>query len=125
MERRDVDRIPFEMFLNQYVDERLHRGVTSNLSPTGLYVNRVAQGVLARSRRLVQLEFALPGTREVIWALGEVRRDELDLAQGLIHGTAIRLVELARAHRRLLRDFVEDHARLSLCAGSSSPPPSW
>jgi hypothetical protein len=112
-ERRDLDRVPLEIFLNQYVDERLHRAVTTNVSPTGIFVNRVHGGLpklITRSSRLVQLEFELPGTGEVIWARGEVRRDELEAggasAQSMVHGSGIYLVDIARGHRELLRDWV-------------------
>jgi hypothetical protein len=111
-ERRD-DRVPLEMFLNQYVDDRLHRAVTTNVSPTGLYVNRVLGGLprlLTRDSRFVQLEFELPGTGEIIWARGEVRRDELELDAGAepgpIHGAGIHLVDIAQGHQQLLREWV-------------------
>ena len=83
MNRREVDRIPLKMFLNEYVQDRPHRAVTTNISPTGLYVNRVfAAGKkhlqFGREDRYVQLEFALPGTSDTIWARGEIRYDELD-----------------------------------------------
>jgi hypothetical protein len=112
-ERRDLDRVPLEIFLNQYVDERLHRAVTTNVSPTGIFINRVHGGLpklITRASRFVQLEFELPGTGEIIWARGEVRRDELEIdrddAPGLVHGSGIHLVEIARGHRELLRDWV-------------------
>jgi hypothetical protein len=104
------------MFLNQYVDERLERGVTSNVSPTGLYLHRVLRHSLGRSSRFVQLEFQIPGTREIVWARGEVRRDELELPpwrrdSELVHGSGVRLLEMPRAHRRMWRDFVYEKKR--------------
>jgi hypothetical protein len=110
---RDHDRIPYEMFLNQYVDERLERGVTSNVSPTGLYVHRPLKQHLGRSTRYVQLEFQFPESNEVIWALGEVRRDELELPpwrrdSQIVHGSGVKLVEMPRAHARMWREFVHE-----------------
>jgi hypothetical protein len=122
-ERRDLDRVPVEIFLNQYVDDRLHRAVTANVSPTGLYVNRLLHRraqLMTRGSRFVQLEFALPGTSDVLWALGEVRHDELELPLGraeeraLLHGTGIHLVEIARGHAQLLHDFVAERKRQRL-----------
>jgi hypothetical protein len=120
-ERRDLDRIPLEIFLNEYVSDRLHRAVTTNISPTGIYVHRVFSAGLkrlqfGRENRYVQLEFALPGTSDTIWARGEVRYDELGLASGdgrsdteaMAHGTGIQFVAIARGHVRLLRDYVEE-----------------
>jgi hypothetical protein len=114
--KRDHDRVQMEMFLNQYVDERLERGVTSNVSPTGMYLHRVLKRSLGRSSRFVQLEFQIPGTSEIVWARGEVRRDELELPpwrrdSELVHGSGVRLLEMPRAHRRMWRDFVYEKKR--------------
>jgi len=118
--RRDHDRVPLSFFLNEYVDERLHRVVTTNLSSTGLYVHRAWSTArrlpFGREDRFVQLEFALPGSSDTIWALGEVRYDELAFDDGasatspLVHGTGIEFRQMARGHARLLRDYVEDFA---------------
>ena len=101
-ERRQIHRVPVELFLNEYVQERPGRALATNLSNTGMYVNRVLQPH-ARRAGLVQLEFELPGTREVIWAAGEARYEVLD---DMFHGTGVRFVAMARAHERLVRDFV-------------------
>lgn len=117
-ERRDNQRIPLKIFLNEYVDERLHRGMTANISPTGLYMNRVFGAGLrhlqfGREDRFVQLEFALPGTSDTIWARGEIRYDELNAGE-LVHGTGIHFVDMARGHQRLLNEFVIDRKRQRL-----------
>jgi hypothetical protein len=119
--RRGDDRLPLALFLNQYVEERLQRVVTSNLSPTGMHVHRVynprkPQAPFSREHRFVQVELALPGTGETIWARGEVRHDELVLTDGvsaapLVHGTGILLRDMARGHRRLLMDWLEEERR--------------
>ena len=113
---RDHDRVHYEMFLNQYVDERLERGVTANVSPTGMYLHRVLKRSTARTTRFVQLEFKLPGTDEIIWARGEVRRDELELPpwrrdSQLVHGSGLKLLEMPRAHRKMWRDFVYEQKK--------------
>jgi hypothetical protein len=123
-DRRDVDRVPLQIFLNEYVADRLHRVVTTNVSSTGIYVNRVfAAGhrrlQFGREDRRVQLEFALPGTSDTIWACGEIRYDELGLAarsgdEAMVHGTGIQFVSIARGHSRLLRDFVVERRRQRL-----------
>lgn len=122
MQRLDIDRIPLELFLNQYVDERLLRGRTTNVSPTGMHVHRPLKARAkgrGPSTRFVQLEFTLPGTHETIWARGEVRRDELELPpwrreSELVHGSGIRLIEMPRAHARMWRDFVLERKRQRL-----------
>jgi hypothetical protein len=106
-ERRDLERVPLEIFLDEYVDDRPHRALTSNISATGLYMHRVATRSsrwFRRQSRHVQLEFALPGTSDTIWARGEIRYDELGM--DLVHGTGVELVDMARAHQRLIRDYL-------------------
>ena len=105
-ERRDTQRVPVEIFMNEYVDDVPHRAVTINVSPTGLYVHRVHRPRwFARDSRVVQVELTLPGTSDSIWARGEIRYDELGLPE-LVHGTGIALTGIARGHSQLLRDFV-------------------
>jgi hypothetical protein len=101
-ERRRLFRVPVQMFLNEYVRETPGRALAMNLSDTGMFVGRVL-GPLARPDASVQMEFALPGTSEVIWAAGEVRYDVLDDA---FHGTGVRFVAMAGRHARLIRDYV-------------------
>jgi hypothetical protein len=116
-DRRDTHRIPLRIFMNEYVRDRLHRAVTTNISPTGLYVHRVfANGAkrlpMGRHDRFVQLEFDLPGTGETIWARGEIRYDELGF--DLVHGTGIALTDIANKHQRMLKEYVIDEKRKRL-----------
>jgi PilZ domain len=110
-ERRDTQRVPAEIFLTEYVDDEPHRAITTNVSPTGLYVNRVHKPRwFARDSRFVQVELTLPGTSDSIWARGEIRYDELGLPE-LVHGTGIALTAIARGHAKLLRDFVMERQK--------------
>ncbi len=112
-ERRDVERVPISLFLDEYVDDKPHRALTTNLSSTGLYMHRVAtRGARHRHDRYVQLELALPGTGDTIWARGQIRYDELGL--DLVHGTGVELVQMARGHRRLLGDYLYEQRRRRL-----------
>jgi hypothetical protein len=115
-DRRDDDRVPLQVFLDEYIDDRPHRALTSNVSPTGLYLHRALSGGrrtdFRRQSRHVQVELTLPGTSDSIWARGEIRYDDLGL--DLVHGTGVHLTDLARGHRRLLRDFVYEHKRKRL-----------
>ena len=114
--RRDDDRIPLELFLNTYVAERPYRAVTTNISTTGIYFSRVyaptRMAQFAREDRFVQIEMALPGGGDTIWARGEIRYDEL--GAGLVHGTGIYLKDIARGHQKMLREFVVEHRRQRL-----------
>jgi hypothetical protein len=109
-DRRLGHRVPLEMYMNEYVQERLHRALTVNISETGLYVNKVMKSA-TRATRTVSLEFELPGTGEIIWARGQIAYDSLD---PYFHGEGIRFTAMARCHARLLRDYCAEqrHARL-------------
>ncbi len=114
-DRRLGFRVPLEMFLNQYIRDRPFRGLTSNLSDTGLYLETVkaAKKRFGHGRTTVGLEFELPGTGEVIWARGEVcfeREDDYTLGYG------IRFTAMPVIHARLLRDFCIETRRTHLGA---------
>jgi hypothetical protein len=109
-DRRLGFRIPLEMFLTQFAHDRPNRGLTVNISETGLYVNKVLTPIF-RQARVVGLEFELPGTNEVIWARGEVCHDTLD---DYLHGQGIRFNGMARYHKKLIRDYCVERRRARL-----------
>jgi hypothetical protein len=104
MERRFGHRITTDMFLNEYVRDRLHRCVATNVSETGLHLQKLITPP-QRRQGAVQLEFELPGTGELIWARGEVAYEERD---PYFHSTGVRLTGIARRHARLLSDYVRE-----------------
>ena len=123
-ERRDRERVPLELLLNELVGEDLHRAMAVNVSPTGLYLDRLfrpRQLQLGREERTVQLEFTLPESTESIWALAEVCHDDLSEVRGeerdelaVVHGTGVRFTAMAKKHERLLYDFVYEQKRRNL-----------
>lgn len=112
-DRRLGYRVPLEMFLTQYIHERPFRGLTANISDTGLYLETVkaAGPHLGPDNTTVGLEFELPGTNEVIWARGEVCYDRLD---HYTLGWGVRFTAMPRIHARLVRDYCIEarHAHL-------------
>ena len=103
-DRRGDTRVRTEMFLNQYVREQPYRALATNLSPNGLFVQKLA---LPKTRHApsVGLEFELPGTGEVIWARAECRFDSV---ASDFHLTGLRFIAMARKHERLIRDYVRE-----------------
>jgi hypothetical protein len=101
-DRRTSQRVAMQLYVNEFIADRPYRGLVTNVSPRGLFVNRVLSPHDRRSK-VVAVEFELPGTTDSIWGRGEVRFDSID---GLCHGTGIELTGLARSHARLLRDYV-------------------
>jgi c-di-GMP-binding flagellar brake protein YcgR len=110
LDRRLGFRVPMEIFLNEYVQDRAHRALTVNISDTGLYVNKVLTP-LQRASRVVGLEFELPGTGETIWARGEIAHDALD---DYFHGQGIRFTGMAKLHARMLREYCIEKRRVQL-----------
>lgn len=109
-DRRLGNRIPMELLMNEYMQDRPYRALSVNISESGLYVNKVVSS-LARRSRVVGLEFELPGTSEVIWARGEVCYDTLD---DCFHGQGIRFTGMPKVHQRLIRDYCIEKRRAQL-----------
>jgi len=109
--RRLGFRVPLQMFLTQYVNDRPFRAGTSNVSEHGVYLNLIKGAPFCRDTSTVGLEFELPGTSEVIWARGEICYDQMDQ---YFHGTGIRFMAMPRVHARLVRDFVVECRRRHL-----------
>jgi hypothetical protein len=109
-DRRLGNRIPMELLMNEYMQDRPYRALSVNISESGLYVNKVV-GSLARRSRVVGLEFELPGTSEVIWARGEVCYDTID---DCFHGQGIRFTGMPKVHQRLIRDYCIEKRRAQL-----------
>ena len=109
-DRRLGFRIPLEMFMNEYVQDRAHRALTVNISETGIYLNKVITS-MSRSTRVVGLEFELPGTGELVWARGEICYDSLD---DYFHGQGVRFTGMPRLHARMLRDYCIEKRRAQL-----------
>jgi hypothetical protein len=109
-DRRLGNRIPMELLMNEYMNDKPYRALSVNISESGLYVNKVV-GSLSRRSRVVGLEFELPGTSEVIWARGEVCYDTID---DCFHGQGIRFTGMPKVHQRLIRDYCIEKRRAQL-----------
>jgi hypothetical protein len=105
--RRRAERTPVGFYVDQIICDDPHRCFTTDLSPTGLYMERLAQP-LRRSSNVVQLEIPLPRTADSVWAKAEIVYDRFD---ALFHGTAVHFTGMANAHRRLLRAWLHEVAR--------------
>src|SRR5262249_7361805 len=109
-ERRFGHRIPLEIFLNEYVDDRLYRCIATDIRAHGLHLHKLPRAAPSR-RNALQLEFALPGVGETIWARGEIAFQRRD---AFFQETGVRLTGIARLHARMLRDYVLETRRMRL-----------
>jgi hypothetical protein len=106
-DRRIAPRVPVSVYLSQYVDGETHRCFVTNLSSTGLYMER-PMGSFLRTSAQVQLEIPLPDREdESIWASAEIVYDCFD---ALFHGTAVRFVAMTERDRARLSSFIATSA---------------
>jgi hypothetical protein len=105
-DRRADLRIPVELPLIQYVDNRPIASVTSDLSLSGLHACHAIEP-MSRSSKLVQLELELPGLDEPLWVKGEVVYDAISPVH---HSSGIRFIAMAHRHERALAEWLEQQA---------------
>lgn len=113
-ERRLGYRIPFESMITSYVHDRPVRGLSSNLSDTGLSLSAIT--MLAPPPGLVVgLEIELPETSDSIWASGQIcyRKDDASTV-GLASGLGVRFLAMAKSQARMIRDFCIESRRKNL-----------
>jgi len=92
-ERRRAPRVPVSVYLEQHVEGKSHRCFATNLSSTGLYMERPIESFVRHSAD-IQLEIPLPdGEGEPVWASAEV---VYDCFNALFHGTAVRFKALSQ-----------------------------
>ena len=109
-ERRLGFRIPFETMVTSYVHDRPVRGLSQDLSDSGMGLSAVS--MLAPPPGLVVgLELDLPGVGESIWASGQIcyRKDDRMAA-----GLGVRFLAMARSQARLIREFCIERRRTHL-----------
>lgn len=109
MERRGSPRVRVEMFLNQYIRDLAFRALATNLSPTGLLIQKLLEPSIPLCR-VVSVEFEIPGSGEIVWARAEPRFDTLDQS---FHISGLTFTGMASKHERLLREFVVARGRAS------------
>ncbi len=102
-DRRTDARIPVEIYMTQFIDDRPFRSIVSDLSHTGLHASRLVEPMW-RTSRVIQLELPLPGVEDPLWATAEIVYDALD---PFFHGTGIRFLTMAPYHERILDNWVE------------------
>ena len=131
VDRRYIPRVRVELFLNQYIQDRPFRALATNLSQTGILIQKLLEPTLPLSR-VVGLEFELPGTGELVWASAEPRFDTMDNDFQL---SVLTFTAMAGRHERLLTEFVREkvaHGRTGRFGGRwreslarHAPPRFW
>jgi hypothetical protein len=115
--RRVVDRVPLKLFCEEHLQARDLQSMAIDMSECGLSLRRVG-GTRTPARETVGLEFALPGTGEIIWAHAVTQFEAIDRG---VHRAGLRFVGMAHKHERLLHDYLMDRRLRAL----ELAPPSW
>jgi hypothetical protein len=98
--RRNVD-----MFLNKFIGDEPFMVRASDISTTGIYLNKLIEPDLPEGT-MVSLEFMLPNSNEVIWARGTVMRETRRWGA---EGEGIWFTILPTHFRRMIEEFVTVH----------------
>lgn len=102
--RREVDRVPLKLFCEEHLRARDLQAVAVDMSERGLSLRRVGD-TRAPADEAIGLEFALPGTGEIIWAHAETQFEAFERG---VHRAGLRFVGMAGKHQRLLHDYLMD-----------------
>jgi hypothetical protein len=92
------------MYLNEYVKDREYRALATDISESGLAIQKLTEPVVPYAG-IVGLELELPGTNEVIWAAAEPR---FEAVGDDFHVSGLCFRHMARKHQRLVRDYVRE-----------------
>src|SRR5688572_21822448 len=102
--RRLAHRVPIKLFCDEHLRDRPLPSVAVDMSECGLSLRRVG-GTRTPAHEAVGLEFALPGTGEIIWAHAETQFESIERG---VHRSGLRFVGMAHRHERLLHDYLMD-----------------
>jgi len=113
VERRSAQRISVSVAIQQYVEGQTHRCRASNLSLSGVYIERPITSFVRHSTA-VELEIPLPdGESAPMRTEAEIVYDCFDAA---LHGSALRFTNMSAHDRARLSAFLE--------RGERGPDPS-
>jgi len=99
---RQHRRADLDIYVNKIIGDEPHMVRVKDISESGLYLYKLLEPALETEGH-VGLELKLPHTEEIIWAVGEVVRED---NASLTDGVAIRFVRIAESDRQLISDFV-------------------
>ncbi len=117
LDRRRAPRVPCGLFVNEIGDGRTPVSPcrATNISETGIYLRRLAGGVLLEGER-IQLEMLLPGEKQSLWLAGRV----VEQVQETLHdAAAIQFEAVAHEDRERLRRYIHRIRKRQLRAALS------
>lgn len=101
LNERTNRRVRLDIYLNKIVDDQPFMCRATDISVDGIYLSRLIEPEFAG--QAVSLEFCLPGSREVLWARGEIVRSGLRAGA---EGSGIRFTAVPSRYREAIHEFV-------------------
>ncbi|MFC1610896.1 PilZ domain-containing protein [Myxococcota bacterium] len=98
---RRYERANLDLYINKIIGDEPHLARVRDISVSGIYLYKLLEPDL-KDRARIGLEFKLPDCDDVIWALGEVVREDTSVTNGV----AVRFVRIAETDRETIREFV-------------------
>tara|TARA_B100000676_G_scaffold291187_1_gene325481 strand:+ start:304 stop:642 length:339 start_codon:yes stop_codon:yes gene_type:complete len=102
--KRRHKRADVQAYVNKIIGDEPHLSMMRNISAGGLYLEKLLEPELMEANH-VGLEFQLPGSSRVIWAVGSILRDENP--ENVADGTAIQFLRLSAQDKEYIRQYVE------------------
>ena len=103
------------LFVNKIVGDEPHLALARDISAGGLYLHRLLEPTEI-DPNTVGLEIRLPDDDHVIWAVGEVIRDERKVPDQDAAGVAVRFTHISESDRQRIRTYVRAQSIHSLAA---------
>ena len=100
---RRHDRADLDLYVNKIIGDEPHLARVKDISVGGLFLYKLLEPELAEHGGRIGLELKLPTSEEVIWAVGEVVREE---GNAFADGVAVRFVRIAETDRERIREYV-------------------
>jgi hypothetical protein len=102
LERRRAPRVPVSVYIQQHVEGQTHRCLASNLSLSGLYMERPISSFVRHSAE-IEIEIPLPDGAEPLRTTAEI---VYDCFNALFHGTAVRFKRMSSHDTARLCAFI-------------------
>ena len=99
---RTTERAHLDLYVNKIIGDEPHLTRVRDISMGGVYLYKLLEPELRAGQ--FGLEIKLPNCDDVIWAVGEVVREE---TTALAEGVAVRFVRIAEHDRELIKSYVD------------------
>jgi hypothetical protein len=103
--RRREQRADLDLYINKIVGDEPHLARVRDISADGVYLYKLLEPGEMPSNRF-GIELKLPNADHVIWAVGEIVRED---NSELLDGVAVKFVRIAEHDRDIIRDFVSSN----------------